>query len=308
MQKDLSVTLKLALRLVLAVFAATLAIIYSELIPPLPGINPTLLKLFLTVAAGLAGFLLFPDLATKITTITINLFNFLVVRIATEVLNQTMRLPRETLHFPFMGHSTTSPVVSLQRPMVLDTSAIIDGRVLDIAKTGFLTGTLLIPNFVLTELQQVADSSDFLKRARGRRGFELVEELKKIKGVRVEIWEREISGKQVDEKLLRLAKSLHGKILTTDFNLNRLASVSNVAVLNVNDLANAVKAIAIPGEILEIKITHLGKDSNQGVGYLNDGTMVVVKDGAEQVGKDIKVEVTKNLQSPAGRMIFAKPL
>ncbi|MDO8619445.1 MAG: TRAM domain-containing protein [Candidatus Daviesbacteria bacterium] len=299
-------SLKLILRLVMAVFAGTLAVIYSELIPSLNGLNPLLVRVVFTIISGLVGFMIFPDLASKITNLVLALFNLLVVRLATEILNQTMRLPRETLHFPFMSHSTASPTVSLQRPMILDTSAIIDGRLLDVAKTGFLSGTVLIPSFVLTELQQVADSSDFLKRSRGRHGFELVEELKKVKSIRIEIWDREVGGKQVDEKLLRLAKSLHGRIVTTDFNLNRLASVSNVSVLNVNDLANAVKTVAIPGEKLEIKVTHLGKDQNQGIGYLNDGTMVVIKDGAEKVGQNLKVEVTKNLQSPAGRMIFAK--
>ena len=299
-------TIKLFLRLVLAVFAATLAIIYSALLPPLDGISPLLVKLLVTVLAGAVGFMIFPDLAVRITNLALSLFNLLVIRLTAEILNQTMRLPRENLRIPFLSHTPSTGTLSLQKPMILDTSAIIDGRILDIGKTGFLFGTILIPSFVLTELQQVADSADFLKRARGRRGFDLVEELKKVKSIRVEIWDREVAGGQVDEKLLRLAKSLHGRILTTDFNLNRLASVSNVAVLNVNDLANAVKTVAVPGGNLEIKITHLGKDQGQGVGYLPDGTMVVVSNGAEQVGKTINVEVTKNLQSPAGRMIFAK--
>ncbi len=299
--------IKLVLRLVLAIFAATLAIIYSELLPPIPGIDPIVIRPVLTFLAGVIGFMVFPDLATRITIIALSLFNLLVVRLATEILNQTMRLPRETLHLPFMTHSPTIGTLSLQKPLILDTSAIIDGRILDIATTGFLYGTILIPSFVLTELQQVSDSADFLKRARGRHGFELIENLKKVKSIRVEVWDRDVSGKQVDDQLLRLAKSLHGRIVTTDFNLNRLAGVSNVAVLNVNDLANAVKTIAIPGENMEIKITHLGKDPTQGVGYLVDGTMVVVKDAAPSLGKNISVEVTKNLQSPAGRMIFAKP-
>ena len=301
-------SIKFVLRLVLAVFAATLAIIYSALLPPLDGVNPLLVKFLVTILAGAVGFMIFPDLAARITNLALSLFNLLVVRLTAEILNRTMRLPRENLHIPFLSHTPSTGTLSLQKPLILDTSAIIDGRILDIGRTGFLFGTILIPGFVLTERQQVADSADFLKRARGRRGFDLVEELKKVKSIRVEIWDREVAGKQVDEKLLRLAKSLHGRILTTDFNLNRLASVSNVAVLNVNDLANAVKTIAVPGESLEIKITHFGKDQGQGVGYLPDGTMVVISNGAEQVGKTINVEVTKNLQSPAGRMIFAKPV
>ena len=263
--------IKLILRLVLAITFATLAVIFSALVPPVEGVNPVLLRTLLTVMAALIGFLVFADLARSLTSTTIYLFNFLVNRIVSEVLTQAMRLPREAFHIPFLSHSPAVGSISLQKPLILDTSAIIDGRILDIAKTGFLSGTILIPAFILTELQQVAD-------------------------------------KQVDNKLLTLAKNLHGKIITTDFNLNRLASVSNVAVLNVNDLANAVKTIAVPGEKLAVKIMHLGKDTTQGVGYLADGTMIVVAEGADKVGQTITTEVTKNLQSPAGRMIFAKKL
>lgn len=297
---------KLLLRLLLAVGFATIAIIFSELIPPVNGINSIVLRVLITVLAALVGFLVFPDLARSITTTTIHTFNFFVNRIASEVLTQTMRLPRESLHIPFMSHTPAVGTVSLQKPLIMDTSAIIDGRIVDIAKVGFLQGTVLIPTFVLTELQQVADSSDFLKRSRGRRGFELIEQLKKVKSVRVEIWDKEVSAKLVDNKILQLAKSLQGRIITTDFNLNRLASVSNVSVLNVNDLANALKTVAVPGEKLDIKIMHLGKDATQGVGYLPDGTMIVVADAADKVGETISIEVTKNLQSPAGKMIFGK--
>jgi len=175
-------------------------------------------------------------------------------------------------------------------------------------KTGFISGLILVPRFVLGELQQVADSKDDLKRQRGRRGFEVIEELKKNKGIRVEVWDKDQSGKLVDDKILNLAKSLHGKIITTDFNLNKVASLANIGVLNVNDLSNAVKALALPGEEIEIKIVHLGKDTSQGVGYLPDGTMAVVAEGADQIGKTITVEVTKSLQIPAGRMIFGKKI
>ena len=159
---------------------------------------------------------------------------------------------------------------------------------------------------MLEEVQQVADSSDYLKRSRGRRGFEIIENLKKLKNIRVELWDHGIAGKGVDEKLVKLGKSLHGKIVTTDFNLNRVATLSNVAVLNVNDLANAVKTLAIPGESIEVKVIHIGKDPKQGVGYFPDGTMVVIEDGADLVGKTIKVDVTRVLQVPAGRMVFTK--
>lgn len=301
--------IKIVLRLILALSFATLAVIFSELLPPLEGVNSVLLRILLTILAALIGFLVFPEIAAKVTYWTVYSFNFVVNRITNELLSQIMRISKnDSLHLPFITHAPQGNTVVLQKPLILDTSAIIDGRILDIAKTGFLFGTVVVPQFILTELQQVADSSDFLKRSRGRHGFELIEELKKIKSLRIEVWDKDVLGKQVDDKVLQLAKNLHGRIVTTDYNLNRVASVSNVAVLNVNDLANAVKTVAIPGEKLEVKIMHLGKDSTQGVGYLNDGTMIVVQDGAEVVGNTIAIEVTKNIQSPAGRMIFGKVL
>lgn len=303
---------KITLRLLLAVSFAVIAIIFSELIPPVENLNSALLRVLLTILSALIGFLVFPDLASWATSITVSGFNFLVHRLTSEILSQLFRAPKDGFHIPFITPptQTVSAIggVSLQKPLILDTSAIIDGRILDIAKTGFLYGNVVIPAYVLTEIQQVSDSSDFLKRSRGRRGFEIVEELKKIKGIHVEIWDKDTAGKSVDSKVMQLAKNLHGRIVTTDFNLNKLASISNIAVLNVNDLANAVKTIAIPGQRMEIKIVHIGKDADQGVGYLPDGTMLVIKDGAELVGKTIAVEITKSLQVSAGRMIFAKKI
>ena len=290
------------------IFAAT-AVIFSELIPPVEGLNPFIPKAVVTVLAGLVGFVLFPEVATKITVLTLHTFNVVVSRVSSELLSQMMRVaspPSGGFHLPFTTQSAGGQV-SLNKPLILDTSAIIDGRILDIAKTGFVYGTILVPSSVLRELQQVADSADFLKRSRGRRGFEIIEELKKVKGLRIEVWDKEPNPRgAVDDKLIALAKNLNGRILTTDFNLNRVAGISNVVVLNVNDLANAVKTVAIPGERLKIKIMHLGKDLSQGVGYLDDGTMVVTADGASMVGKTVDVEVTKILQLPAGRMIFTK--
>lgn len=295
--------LKLILRLILAFLFATFAAIYSQLIPPLSGEVSFIIRALLTLAAGGIGYIVFPQIARSVRVITMTTFNFVVHRVSSEISSQIAKFPRSNPPFSATGQVGS---VALTRPLILDTSAIIDGRILDITKTGFLSGLILIPKFVLTELQQVADSSDSLKRARGRRGFEMVEELKKAKQTRVEVWDKEQNGKTVDEKLLNLAKSLHGRIITTDFNLNKLASVSNINVLNVNDLANAVKIVSLPGESLEIKIVHLGTDKNQGVGYLEDGTMVVVTEAADKIGQTIKAEVTKNIQTPAGRMIFAK--
>lgn len=299
-------SVKRVLRLFLAVVFALTAFIFSEVIPDIPPINHTILRVVVTLWFGLIGYSLFPDIASFITTYTLSLINSITSRVSTEVMDQLVRLPR---HNPnSLPYPANAPIggVSVNQPLILDTSAIIDGRILDIAKTNFMAGTILIPSFILAELQQVADSQDFLKRSRGRRGFEVIEDLKKIKGIRVEVWDKEPSGKTVDDKLLKLSKSIHGKIITTDYNLNRVASVSNVTVLNVNDLANAVKTLAIPGEELKVKVMHLGKDPKQGVGYLADGTMIVVEDGAQLVGSEIKTEVSRVIQVAAGRMIFTK--
>lgn len=295
---------KLVLRLILAFTFATLAAIYSQLIPPVSGATAFIIRALLTVVAGGVGYLVFPSVARSVRIITMTTFNFVVHRVSSEVSSQIIKFPRSNT--PFSQPSSQIGAVGLTRPVILDTSAIIDGRILDIAKTGFISGLVLVPSFVLTELQQVADSADGLKRARGRRGFEVVEELKKLKTIRVEVWDKDQSGKLVDDKLMNLAKGVNGKILTTDFNLNKVATVSNITVLNVNDLANSVKTVSLPGEDLELKIVHLGKDKLQGVGYLPDGTMVVVSGVADKIGQTIKIEVTKNIQTPAGRMIFAK--
>lgn len=296
---------KFVLRLILAFVFATFAVIFTSLIPPIGEPQSAILKTLLTLAAAGIGYLTFPSIAKSIRLITLSLFNFAVRGVSSEVLSQILRISRPH-NLPISNPTPQVGSVALTKPQILDTSAIIDGRILDIARVGFISGLVLIPQFVLTELQQVADSSDELKRARGRRGFEVIEELKKLKTLRVEIWDKDHKGKSVDERLVNLAKSLNGRIVTTDYNLNKVASVSNISVLNVNDLANAVKTVAVPGEKLEVKIVHLGKDPTQGVGYLPDGTMIVVAQAADKIGNDLEVEVTKLLQIPAGRMIFAK--
>lgn len=296
-------SLKLVLRLILAFLFATIAAIYTQLIPLVQD-NSFIIRLLLTLAAGGVGFVVFPGIASSVRVITLSTFNFVIHRVSSEISNQIVRFSRTSNPFSHSSQSVGS--ISLTKPLILDTSAIIDGRILDIAKTGFVSGLVLVPKFVLVELQQVADSSDSLKRTRGRKGFQIVENLKEVKGLKLEIWEKEQNGKTVDEKLMNLAKSLHAKIVTTDFNLNRIASISNLGVLNVNDLANAVKTVSLPGEKLEIKVVHLGKDKTQGVGYLDDGTMVVISGVAEKIGQTVKIEVTKNIQTPAGRMIFGK--
>lgn len=191
---------------------------------------------------------------------------------------------------------------------ILDTSVIIDGRIADICQTGFLEGTIVIPSFVLEELQHIADSSDDLKRNRGRRGLDVLNRIQKEKSVKVLIYEGDFEEVQeVDSKLIRLAKVLDGKVVTNDFNLNKVCELQGVPVLNINDLANAVKPVVLPGEELTVQVIKDGKEQGQGVAYLDDGTMIVVEGGREHIGSKIEVLVTSVLQTSAGRMIFAKP-
>ena len=192
-------------------------------------------------------------------------------------------------------------------PRLVDTSAIIDGRLVDVVKTKFLSGAIVVPDFVLDELQRVADSADALKRARGRRGLEIVEQLKSSSngGFSVRAGDYpDLEG--VDAKLVRMAQEVGGSIVTTDYNLNKVARIQGVEVLNVNELANALKPAVLPGEPLTVKIIREGREYDQGVGYLQDGTMIVVEGGRSAVGKEITVEVTSVLQSPSGKMIFTK--
>ncbi|CAM4507429.1 PIN/TRAM domain-containing protein [Paenibacillus typhae] len=196
----------------------------------------------------------------------------------------------------------------LEEHKILDTSVIIDGRIADICKTGFIEGTIVIPEFVLEELQHIADSSDLLKRNRGRRGLDILNKIQKELDVKVLIYEgdfEEIS--EVDSKLVKLAKVLRGKVVTNDFNLNKVCELQGVSVLNINDLANAVKPVVLPGEEIIVQVIKDGKEHGQGVAYLDDGTMIVVEGGREYIGTTMEVLVTSVLQTSAGRMIFAKP-
>jgi uncharacterized protein YacL len=192
--------------------------------------------------------------------------------------------------------------------ILLDTSAIIDGRIADISQTGFVSGALLVPRFVLNELQRIADSADTMRRNRGRRGLEMLNRLQKDTTVPVQITDADIEDvAEVDGKLVQMARNLHCPIITNDFNLNRVAELQGVKVLNINELANAVKPVLLPGEDIFIKIMQDGKELGQGVGYLDDGTMIVVEGGRQYMGTTIEVTVTRVLQTVAGRMIFAHP-
>ena len=190
---------------------------------------------------------------------------------------------------------------------ILDTSVIIDGRIADIAETGFLDGVIVTPQFVLRELQLVADSADSLKRNRGRRGLDILQRLQKMASVQIQIVEDDFPAvREVDLKLIELAKLYEGKIITNDFNLNKVAQLQGVAVLNINELANSLKPIVLPGETMKVFILKEGKEYNQGVAYLDDGTMVVVDNARKMIGKTIDISVTSVLQTTAGKMIFGK--
>lgn len=192
-------------------------------------------------------------------------------------------------------------------PKILDTSVIIDGRIADIVKTGFLEGPLIIPAFVLEELRHIADSSDMLKRNRGRRGLDILNRIQKDLGATVQIYEEDLGEGEVDSKLLKLGKLLNAKVITNDYNLNKVAELQGVPVLNINELANAVKPAVLPGEEMAVTLIKDGKEPGQGVAYLDDGTMIVVDGGRRFIGETIPVLVTSVLQTAAGRMIFARP-
>lgn len=207
------------------------------------------------------------------------------------------------------------PYVEFQRkakgikPLVLDTSVIIDGRIADVVETHVLDTQLVMPQFVIAELQHIADSGDKLRRNRGRRGLDVLNRLRSDKGVDLLIFDRELpefEGQPVDQKLVLLAKHLDGKVVTNDFNLNKVAKVQNVGVVNLNEIANALKPVFLPGEEVTVRVMKPGEESHQGVGYLEDGTMVVIESGRDHLGEEVTAQVTSVLQTNAGRMVFAK--
>jgi uncharacterized protein YacL len=199
------------------------------------------------------------------------------------------------------------PAANRRDYRILDTSVIIDGRIADICETGFLGGTLVIPQFVLKELQLVADSADAMKRNRGRRGLDILQKIQKMSGIDVVISDVDFPDvKEVDLKLIELARTVGGKIVTNDFNLNKVAQLRGVSVLNINELANSLKPVVLPGEFMKVFILKEGKEYNQGVAYLDDGTMVVVDNGRRMIGRTIDIVVTSVLQTTAGKMIFGR--
>jgi uncharacterized protein YacL len=208
--------------------------------------------------------------------------------------------------FGLKGLLQQAGVKQFIRPKILDTSVIIDGRLGDVVATGFVEGDLIVPGFVLEELQAIADSTDPARRARGRRGLDTVHALQEAHG-HVSIIERDfLNVAEVDAKLIRLAKEIKGVIVTTDYNLNKVSQIQGVEVLNINDLANTLKPVVMPGESMRVKVIREGKEDEQGVGYLDDGTMVVIEGGRRHIGDEVEVEVTSVLQNPSGKMIFTR--
>jgi uncharacterized protein YacL len=232
-------------------------------------------------------------------------FGYLGVAIFIMRQNDVTNILRNRLPVP---HDERDAGGQAGRSVLLDTSVIIDGRIPDIARTGFIAGPMLVPSFVLLELQHIADSADGLRRQRGRRGLDILNRMQKDSGIALRITDMDVEGvREVDDKLVILAKQMRAPILTNDYNLNRVAELQGVTVLNINELANAVKAVYLPGEMMDVRVIQEGKEVGQGVGYLDDGTMVVVEDGREFIDRTIPVMVTKVLQTAAGRMIFSRP-
>jgi len=214
--------------------------------------------------------------------------------------------------FYFLGRRSAHilpPAPPSENVIIVDTSALIDGRISEVAKTGFLVGHFIVFSFILSELQNIADSSDPLRRAKGRRGLKILKDLQKIPSIHIKIVEEKIDNvSNIDSELVRMAKEKKAKILTTDYNLNEVAKIQDVQILNINELSNAIKPVLLPGEVTDVKIVQKGKEEGQGVGYLEDGTMIVVEEGQKYIGKKLHCEVSRIFQTEAGRMIFVKPI
>lgn len=268
-------------------------------------------------ALGVIVMLLFYQLLSKIPNILLQISSICLVSVVLIYLGIVAMRSMKNEIVAMITRGSNSDGESKQRELnptenckILDTNVIIDGRIADVCRTGFLEGTLYVPGFVLDELQHIADSSDNLKRARGRRGLDILNAMQKELPLVVRSWdkslERSAQNDEVDTRLVKLAKALNGMIVTNDFNLNKVAMLQGVQVLNVNELANALKPVVLPGEAMNVAIVKEGKEHNQGVAYLDDGTMIVVEDGREYMGSALNVIVTSVLQTVAGKMIFAR--
>lgn len=258
--------------------------------------------------SGLYEIIPIPMVASALKILTFIFFGYLGISLAQKNIKDQPKISDWTKKLTASktsGKLNHSP--SQAKPKILDTSVIIDGRIADICKTGFIEGEIVIPEFVLGELRHIADSSDALKRNRGRRGLDILKIIQKDLPITVKIVDYDFEDvPEVDVKLIKLAQKMNGCIVTNDYNLNKVASLQDILILNINELANAVKPVVLPGEEMLVQIIKEGKESNQGVSYLDDGTMIVVEDGRKFINENIQVIVTSVLQTAAGRMIFAK--
>jgi len=289
--KLLKVSLK---KLIIGVLGLIIGLLISALfntaISKIPGIIGEFMPVVISIMLGLAGIYIF-IMQEKL------------------ILNFFERFFKDLKFLKMTSEAEKVEVMTVGRQeLVVDTSVIIDGRIEDILKTGFILGKLIIPKAVIHEMHKISDSHDNLKRSRGRRGLEILENMRKMKNVDLQIIEDDFPDiKEVDEKLIRIAKKRKSYILTIDYNLNKVAQIQKINVLNINELANALRAIILPGEQLEIKVVQEGKEKKQGVGYLPDGTMVVIEGGDKYIGETVNAEVSRIFQTVAGRMIFAEP-
>jgi len=253
-----------------------------------------------------SAFINIPIIGSYIPGISSIILGYLGINIA---INKREELLLLLVTLPWKGKERQKErIVEVEQYKILDTSVIIDGRIADICASGFVEGALVVPVFVLEELQHIADSSDLLKRNRGRRGLDILNRMQKDLGLTVQINDRDFDDiAEVDSKLVRLAQVMKGKLVTNDYNLNKVAELQGVRVLNINELSNSVKPVVLPGEEMVVYLVKDGKEMGQGIGYLDDGTMIVVDSGKKHIGDTIGVLVTSVLQTAAGRMIFAKP-
>ena len=295
-------------RVVLAVVFAAIGYFASDRFIKVDGSQTQMgVTAIIMIASGAFGVFLVPMLSRWVRDWS----SVFAQRVASEVISQ-LRLPnlsrvRDLSTRIRRQNNKKKKEAPYVNPILVDTSSLIDGRVADVVESGFLYGTLVVPRFILSELQHIADASNALRRGKGRRGLDILEKMKKSKQVKTTIYSGDDpQGKNIDEKLLNLAKTLKGKVLTTDFNLNKVATVSGIKILNINELVNQLKTTLLPGEQLQVKVIQEGKEKTQGVGYLNDGTMIVVEGGAGKIGKIINTTVLRVLQTAAGRMIFVQ--
>lgn len=283
--------------------------LWSRWLPQIPSVVFLAALVGLVIALFISVLLTFPlsmlpGLWGQITPIAVSLFLCLVI-IPITVMQGRELFRMFGISFP---EGARGRLVSRNGKLIVDTSALIDGRIADIGQAGFIPGSLIIPRFVLDELHHIADSYDSVRRNRGRRGLEILTKLQQESNIPVEISEIDVKDvPDVDSKLVKLAKTVGCAIITNDFNLNQVAKIQGVQVLNVNELANAVRPVVLPGEEMEIRIIQEGKEFGQGLGFLDDGTMIVVEEGRRYINSSIEVVVTRVLQTAAGRMIFAHP-